>query len=245
MESRQVMSPTHSLLRAKLRVSLVQGITSPRDAHQKVFAIVFFHSIPVIWLEWASNSVGKSHAILIRQKPRVDHNIYSTATTSQVLQLRCTILRQKFILHSSHCQIAKSCPHRFCFYNLLPMHHTLVHHSALDNFLCTSYFRTVMLQQFLRRIREQEQDGDSNQELQCHKHVHRHSLGNLLDFAIGLDPALPLNTSHGMRLGSIDRTHRSKLLPQSPRMTRKLTSEHLRIATTRWASACDAVLPIP
>ena len=37
MESRQVMSPSHDLLPAQLRTSLVQGITSHRDA-QEVFA---------------------------------------------------------------------------------------------------------------------------------------------------------------------------------------------------------------
>ena len=72
---------------------------------------------------------------------------------------------------------------------------------------------------------------------------HRHSLGNPLDFASGLDPVLPLNTSHGMRVGSIDCIQRSKPLPQSPRVTRKSTGESLTTALTRFASTCDADLP--
>ena len=64
-----------------------------------------------------------------------------------------------------------------------------------------------------------------------------------MDFATGLDPVLPLNTSHGMREGSIDYIQRSKPLPQSPRMTRKSTSESLTTALTGFASTCDANLP--
>ena len=72
---------------------------------------------------------------------------------------------------------------------------------------------------------------------------HRHSLGNPLNFASGLDPDLPLNTSHGMRVGSIDCIQRSNPLPQSPRMARKSTGESLKIALTACASTSDADLP--
>ena len=64
-----------------------------------------------------------------------------------------------------------------------------------------------------------------------------------MDFATGLDPVLPLNTSHGMRVGSIDCIQRSKPLPQSPRVTRKSTGESLTTALTGFASTCDADLP--
>ena len=64
-----------------------------------------------------------------------------------------------------------------------------------------------------------------------------------MDFATGLDPVLPLNTSHGMRVGSIDCIQPSKPLPQSPRVTRKSTGESLTTALTGFASTCDADLP--
>ena len=108
----------------------------------------------------------------------------------------------------------------------------------MHNLPSHSYAPTVS-----EKTREQEQDADSNQELQCHRHLHRHSLGNLSDFASGLDPDLPLNTSHGMRVGSIDCIQPSKPLPQSPRVTRKSTGESLTTALTGFASTCDADLP--
>ena len=64
---------------------------------------------------------------------------YSAFTTTlhsfEARACRCTIRTDK--------QIASFWPHRLCLYNLLPLHHTLVHHSTLDNSLCTTCLRTV------------------------------------------------------------------------------------------------------
>ena len=171
-----------------------------------------------------------------RAEGRSQH--YSTTTTAtQPLQLQCTVLRQELAAAQfalTNCELLAASP--------LPLQSTSTSsHScsslrsgqfSLHNLPSHSYAPTVS-----EKTREQEQD------LQCHRHLHRHSLGNLLDFATGLDPVLPLNTSHGMRVGSIDCIQPSKPLPQSPRVTRKSTGESLTTALTGFASTCDADLP--
>ena len=172
------------------------------------------------------------HNAFARATDDTQRNTLTTFTT-QSLPLQCTVLRQKraaaqFAL--TNCELLAASP--------LPLQSTSTSsHScsslrsgqfSLHNLPSHSYAPTIS-----EKTREQEQDADSNQELQCHRH-----LGNLLDFASGLDPDLPLNTSHGMRVGSIDCIQRSKPLPQSPRMTRKSTSESLTTALIAYHRIC-------
>ena len=162
---------------------------------------------------------------------------------TQPLPLHCTILRQElaaaqFALTNCELLAAPSLPLQSTSTSSHPCSPLRSGQFSLHNLLSHSYAPTVS-----EKTREQEQDADSNQELQCHRHLHRHSLGNLLDFASGLAPDLPPNTSHGMRVRSIDCIHQSKPLPKSPRMTRKSTGESLTTAQTGLASTCGAALP--
>ena len=183
-----------------------------------------------------------SHIALNRAEGRSQHDS-TTTTASQPLPLHCRVLRQELAAAQfalTNCELLAASP--------LPLQSTSTSSPLCSSLrsekfaLCnsSSHSHAPIVSE---KIREQEQDADSTHELQCHRHLHRHSLGNLLDFATGLDPVLPLNTSHGMRVGSIDCIQRSKPLPQSPRVTRKSTGESLTTALTGFASTCDADLP--